>query len=142
MGTFRATASPMSKISDYMTPTPVTVGQEQSLAHAAEVMKQHRIRHLPVLHGGQLVGVLTERDVALLSAQEHVDPHKLTAEDAMSPTTYAVRAETPLREVVAHLAEHRLGSAVIVDQADHVHGIFTTVDAMQMLAEILAERDV
>ncbi len=127
-------------IREYMTPTPVTVGQEQTLAHAAEVMKQHGIRHLPVLHGGQLVGVVTERDVALLSAQEHLDPSKISVEDAMSPSTYSVGPDTPLRDVVAHLAAHRLGSAVVVDRAEHVHGIFTTVDGMQMLAELLAEK--
>lgn len=127
-------------IRDYMTPTPVTVGQEQTLAHAADVMKRHAIRHLPVLHGGQLVGVVTERDVALLSAQEHLDASAISVEDAMSPTTYAVPPDTSIREVVAHLAQHRLGSAVVVDRADHVLGIFTTVDGMQMLAELLAER--
>lgn len=132
----------MSTIREYMSPTPVTVGQEQTLAHAAEVMKQNGIRHLPVLHGGQLVGVVTERDVALLSAQEHVDPSTLSVEDAMSPTTYAVTGDTPLREVVAHMAAHRLGSVVVIGQADRVQGIFTAIDAMQMLAELLAERDV
>lgn len=132
----------MSTIRQYMTPTPVTVGQEQSLAHAAEVMKQHGIRHLPVLHGGQLVGVVTERDVALLTAQEHRDAASITVEDAMSPITYSVKGDAPLRQVVAHMAAHRLGSAVVVGEADHVLGIFTSVDAMQMLAELLAERDV
>src|SRR5437879_4833811 len=50
-------------IRDYMTPAPHTIGVEQPLAVAAALMQAHHIRHLPVLHGGKLVGILSERDV-------------------------------------------------------------------------------
>jgi acetoin utilization protein AcuB len=45
-------------VQKYMTTSPHTVGADQTLAHAHSVLREHRIRHLPVLRGGQLVGKL------------------------------------------------------------------------------------
>ena len=44
-------------IADFMTEFPHSIGQEQPLARAAEFMRKYNIRHLPVLHGGELMGV-------------------------------------------------------------------------------------
>jgi acetoin utilization protein AcuB len=67
-----------------MTPSPHTIGIEQPLSVAAEPMRAHQIRHLPVLHGGKLVGILSERDVQLVSGVPSVDPAAIKVEDAMS----------------------------------------------------------
>jgi acetoin utilization protein AcuB len=47
----------------YMTTSPHTVGQDQKLSQAHKIMRAHEIRHLPVLQGGKLVGVLSDRDL-------------------------------------------------------------------------------
>ncbi|MEY4581850.1 MAG: hypothetical protein RL701_6553 [Pseudomonadota bacterium] len=49
-----------------MTTTPHTIGADQSLALAHTMLREHKIRHLPVRRGGSLVGMLTERDLALI----------------------------------------------------------------------------
>ena len=50
-------------IRDHMTSSPITIGRSQSLADAARRMHEHHIRHLPVLEGGYLFGILSERDI-------------------------------------------------------------------------------
>ena len=45
-------------IQRYMTTSPQTIGAEQSLKKAHEIMREHGIRHLPVMHGNRLVGVI------------------------------------------------------------------------------------
>src|SRR4051812_33983675 len=123
-----------TKIREYMTPSPHTIGAEQTLTVASELMRKHKIRHLPVLRGGSIVGILSQRDVALISGLPSVDPAEVPVEDAMSEEVYSVRAETPLDEVAATMAAHKYGAALIVER-DHVVGVFTTVDALHALAD-------
>jgi acetoin utilization protein AcuB len=122
-----------------MTTSPHSVGQEQTLAVAHQIMREHRIRHLPVLHGGHLVGMLTERDLHLVETLKDVDPTKVTVEDAMSTQVYCVEPDTGLDAVTREMAEHKYGSAVVM-QNQKVVGIFTTVDACAALAELLVGR--
>lgn len=127
-----------SPIRDHMTPAPITIGRAQSLSEAARKMHEHHVRHLPVLEGGYLFGILSERDIDLVEALPDVDPDKVTVEEAMTQDPYTVRPETPVREVAAAMAEHKFGTAVIM-QEGRVVGIFTTVDALRMLAALLGD---
>ncbi len=126
-------------IQKFMTTTPHSVGPAQPLSVAHKMMHDHHIRHLPVLDGGRLVGMVTERDVALITAMKDVDATKTTVEDAMSTSVYSVSPDAPLDEVAVAMAEHKYGSAVVLQNAKVV-GVFTTVDACRALAELLRGR--
>lgn len=126
-------------IEKYMTPGPHSVGQEQPLAQAHKLMRDHRIRHLPVLHGGKLVGVLSDRDLHLIESLRDVDPDKVTVEEAMSDVVYSVAPKAPLDEVVREMALQKYGCAVVEDNGKVV-GVFTTVDAMRAFADLLETR--
>lgn len=123
-------------IDEVMIPAPETVGQEQTLAFAAQRMESHGFRHLPVLHGGALVGVVSERDVNMVSGLPEIDPEKLTVEDVMTPDPYTVRPGTPLGEVVDAMIAHKYGSALVAEGTT-VHGIVTTTDMLRILSEEL-----
>lgn len=103
------------------------------------MMREHHIRHLPVLRGGQLIGVLSDGDLHLIETLRDVDPDKVLVEDAMTQNPYSVSPEAPLDEVVAQMAEHKYGSVVVM-QNHKVVGIFTTVDACRAFAEMLHTR--
>lgn len=126
-------------IQKYMTTTPHSIGAEQTLAHAHEVLREHKIRHLPVLRGGALVGMITQRDLALVEALKDVDPRKVLVEDAMSTSLYTVAPDAPIDEVVSEMAEKKYGSAIVL-QNHKVVGIFTTVDVCTAFAELLHSR--
>lgn len=123
----------------YMTAAPHTIGAEQPLAKAHDIMREHGIRHLPVMHGNRLVGVVSDRDVAIITALEDVNPQLITVEDAMTSDVLTVKPETPLDEVAAVMAERKAGSVVVEDHGKVV-GIFTTVDGMTALADVLHGR--
>ena len=131
---------PAITVADHMTPAPHCIGMDQSLELASERMLQLGVRHLPVLDGGQLVGLLSERDIALLRsvAPEHVIT--LTVEEAMSGVPYCVEPATPLGDVARHMALRKLGSAVVAEHG-RVVGVFTTTDALQVLAALLESAD-
>ncbi len=126
------------KISDYMTKSPHTIGQEQTLTRAHEIMRQFSIRHLPVLHGGQLVGTVSSRDLDLTEGLKDVDPDVVIVEEAMSAEPHVVGPDTPLDEVVGYLVEHGYGSAIITE-GKSVVGVFTAVDAMRCLRDLLTK---
>ncbi len=132
-------SKPIPMIQKYMTTSPHSIGVEQPLSKAHDMMREHGIRHLPVLHGGKLVGMITDRDLHLVESLVGVDPSKVKVEEAMATVVYAVTPECPLDEVVGTMGEHKYGSAVIM-QNEKVVGIFTTVDVCRALAELLQTR--
>ncbi|MCC6215991.1 MAG: CBS domain-containing protein [Polyangiaceae bacterium] len=120
-----------------MSESPHSIGTEQPLTVAHEMMRLYGIRHLPVLHGGRLVGVLTERDLALVETLPGVDKRRVTVDDAMTPDPYVVAPDVPLGVVIATMRDRKLGSAIVA-QGARVVGVFTTVDALAALADALA----
>jgi acetoin utilization protein AcuB len=132
-------SKPIPPVRAYMTTTPHSIGVEQPLAHAHKLMRELRIRHLPVLHGGKLVGVLSDRDLHLIETLQAVDPNVVTVEEAMTPRPYEVDPDAPLDEVVRTMAEHRYGCAIVTQNRKTV-GVFTTTDACRALAELLHGR--
>jgi acetoin utilization protein AcuB len=119
-----------------MTEAPHTVEAEQPLVEAHDLMRSHHVRHLPVLRGGDLVGVVSQRDLFLIETLRDVDVRKVTVEEAMSSEPYTVGPDEPLERVLGAMRDHRYGSTVVVE-AGHVIGIFTTSDALRLLHEIL-----
>ncbi len=127
------------QINKYMTTDVQTIGDEQPMAVAHRLMREQHIRHLPVLHQGKVVGIVTDRDLRLVETLSDVDPTKVTVSEAMTPEPYVVSPEAALDEVVSTMAAKKYGSAVVSDHG-HVVGIFTTVDACSAFAELLTTR--
>ena len=121
-------------ISDYMTPLPHTVGSEQTITFAQGMMQKYGIRHLPVLHGGELYGIVSDRDLGLIASLNEVDPDTTSVEESMTQEAYAVSKDTPLRAVLQQMLEHKYGSA-IVTEGTKIVGIFTTYDSLKLLVE-------
>jgi acetoin utilization protein AcuB len=132
-------SKPIPKIQAYMTTSPHSIGRDQPLLRAHAFMREHQIRHLPVLDGGALVGLLSDRDLHLIETLKDVDPERVTVDEAMSTAVYAVSPDASLDEVAETMAEHKYGCAVVL-QNQHVVGIFTTVDVCRALAELLKTR--
>lgn len=129
-------------VRQFMTATPHSVGRDQPLSVAHERMRGYGIRHLPVLDGGKLAGILSQRDALLVESLRDVDPATTPVEEAMSTDVYVVAPDTPLRDVAAAMVDHKYGCAVVVEDS-RVVGIFTTIDALRALirSEELAARD-
>jgi acetoin utilization protein AcuB len=122
----------------YMTAKPHSIGQDQTMAAAHRIMREHRFRHLPVLSSGKLVGVVSDRDLNLIETLRDVDPAAVTVEDAMMTEVYTTAPDTPLDEVVSTMADHKYGCAIVLERGKLV-GILTTVDACRAFAEMLRD---
>jgi acetoin utilization protein AcuB len=127
-------------VQKYMTTDIQTIGDEQPMLMVHRLMRQEHVRHLPVLHQGKLVGMVSDRDLNLLESLSTVDPKVVTVSDAMDAAPYVVAPETPLADVVSMMAEKKLDAAVICDEHHKVVGIFTTVDVCIAFATLLRSR--
>ena len=121
-------------ITDFMTPMPHTVGSEQTITFAQKLMQKYDIRHLPVLHGGELYGIVSDRDLGMVAGLNEVNPNSTTVEEAMTQEAYTVSEDTPLFDVLQEMLEHKYGSAIVVEGM-RIVGILTTHDALKLLVE-------
>jgi acetoin utilization protein AcuB len=127
-------------VRDFMTADPFTVGPIDTLATARKLMKEHDIRHLPVVDGGSPVGLVSERDLFAIERYRDVVPERTEVHEAMAPLPYCVEAAAPLDEVISQMAANRLGSALVVEHGKLI-GLFTTVDALRATLELCRQRN-
>ena len=120
-------------IEHYVTTVLVVIEPQQPVAQAARLMREHGFHHLPVMHDGRPVGVISERDILLIESLRDVDPHDVLVEEAMSQELYLVDPEAPMRQVAADMADRHYGCAVVA-RGDRVYGVFTTTDALRALS--------
>lgn len=135
---------------DVMSREVVTLLPEDSLAYAAEMIRLHGFRHLPVVDAARkVVGVLSQRDLmsAAVSAYrpnsaDSADgwryPDDVQVARVMSPNPVTVRPQCALRDAVMALAgERRPGCLPVVDDSGRPIGILTTHDVLLLAAELL-----
>lgn len=119
-----------------MTPQPFTIGRQQSIMTAHRLMRDHRVRHLPVLERGELVGIVSQRDLYFMETLRGVDIEEDLVEDAMTTDTYAVAPDAPISTVTKHMARHRYGCVVVLERGK-VAGIFTATDALRLVSALV-----
>jgi acetoin utilization protein AcuB len=134
---------------DVMTPNPVTVTPQASVAEVWDLMRELEIRHVPVVEGGALVGMLSDRDLAQFDIAR-----LLTAEGAetlrrelgtpvvkvMSSDVICVDPDTELGELVELLIEHKVGAVPVVrSDTREVVGLVSYIDVLRALRDSLEE---
>lgn len=124
-------------VGDCMSENPVTIPADLSLGDAAARMYEHGIRHLPVIDRGHVVGIVSERDLALVLGIPGVNKERVEVTEAMTVNPYIVSPSTPLEEVVATMHERKIGTAVVMEEGE-MRGIFSVVDALEVLRFMLA----
>lgn len=125
-----------------MTEPAVWIGPTDSLLDAARLMVDHQIRHLPVVDNGEVIGMLSDRDirtiagdpVRYLESRQDNGARMLNVRDAMARAPLTVRGDRPLTEVANQLADERVGALPVVDAEGKLIGIVSYVDALRALA--------
>jgi acetoin utilization protein AcuB len=107
--------APLPKLKNVMTPFPYSVDADAPIEAAIEFMGRHKIRHLPVTSKGALTSLVSDRDIKLVLGPDFAYPsaRELKVRDAMVKDCYVVDLATPLAAVLRHMAEQRIGSAVV-----------------------------
>ncbi len=132
-------------VAQVMTANPVTLGPEDSLMRALEVMRLHGIRRIPIVAGDTLVGLVVEGDVkraqpsALSDSQEEFNQvmDATPVSRIMITRPVCVTEETPLLDAATTLRETKFGALPVLRDGRLV-GIVTDIDLVACLVRILA----
>lgn len=131
----------------WMTPDPLTVDEDTDLLRALQIMRRHRITHLPVCRGNKLLGILTVRDL-----YRHVDPAQLHQEDvapeverflathavtqAMTPAPLVTCGlNDPVEDIGIRMGEKKIGGFPVV-HGSRLVGIITESDVLRGLSSL------
>lgn len=125
-------------VSDIMTCEPVFAEVTQSAREAADTMHDLDVRHLPVVDGRELVGILSDRDIHGFTFGDG-DLDQSTVADVMSADVLALSPEDPASDVVDLMVEHKVGAVPVVDASGALVGIVSYVDVLGALRDRLAD---
>jgi CBS domain-containing membrane protein len=134
-------------VSEIMSKDVVTLIEDETLAHAKSCMDRGRIRHLPVVQDGRLVGLVTHRDLlaASFSIFAEVEPAEqrrvfvtIPVAEAMHRDVVTVRPETTVAEAARILLDNKYGCLPVVDADGTLVGIVTEADFMHLTVRLLA----
>jgi acetoin utilization protein AcuB len=115
-------------VRDYMSAKVVTVGCQCPIADARALLRQHRIRQIPVVDKGRLVGIVTDRDIrsAAVPAQ--------TVGEVMAAKPTVIGPGTPIDEAARVLRKLKVGALPVVD-GNRLVGIITTADVLDAFVQ-------
>src|SRR5580704_17161498 len=94
-------------IESVMTKKPYTIESALPLCKATEMMREHGIRHLPVMHGAKIVGVISDRDIKF--AGNFPGVRDMSVDDVMTPNPFTVTPRAKLGFVVSEMAKKKIG---------------------------------
>jgi CBS domain-containing membrane protein len=135
----------MFALDEIMTTNVITVSLSMTLAEARSTMKEHSIRHLPVLNeGGEMVGLLTQSDVLaaadsiLRDAENRIPAREISIKDVMVTKIATVDKNASLRQAALFLEKHRIGCLPVVTD-DKLVGIITDTDFVGVAINLLEQ---
>ena len=125
--------------SDVMTPDPETLTPEATLSEVWELMRERRIRHVPVIEDGILVGMLSDRDVLFAAAEGRID-RRGSVVGVMTSDVLAVEPDTELSEVISIMLEGQVGAVPVIRTGTReVVGIVSYVDVLRAAQDLFEE---
>jgi len=132
-----------SSVLDVMTKEPVTLAASGSVQDAITLFAERRFRHVPVIDGGRLVGVLSDRDVLRFLSRERPNL-ETTVAAIMTKSPLTVREDTVLSDAIGLLVHRRINCLPVVSPDGHLSGIITSTDLLRALHAIqkLLERGI
>jgi CBS domain-containing protein len=132
----------MYKISELMTRNPIALTEGQSLSAADAWMERGEIRHLPVVRGGKVVGLITQRDLLRHTAREHpVTGKPLLARDLMVREVMSVRPESLLKDAIRLMRARHFCCLPVTNADGTLVGILTNSDLVRIAGQHAEDRD-
>lgn len=127
----------MLLVRDLMTRELATLEPEASVAEALELCRERRIRHVPILKGERLVGIVSDRDLSEASPPSDDPDHEeavqnLRVEEVMIQEVVTAHPQDPTGYAAREMYERKLDALPVVDEQDLV-GIVTSTDVMRAL---------
>lgn len=136
-------------VGERMSRPPITIGPEMSIHDAVALFKKERIRRAPVIKGGKMVGIVSEKDLlnaspspaTTLSVWEmNYLLSKLTVAEVMTKNVITITEDTPIEEAARIMADNKIGGLPVV-KGTRVVGIITETDLFKLFLELMGARE-
>ena len=136
------------QVRDVMQKSVVTISASDRLSTVEDIMTLGRVRHMPVVHAGQLVGVVSERDLlraSLSNLSGHRDHERraflavVEIAQVMSQPPIVVSPDATIGEAARVMAERKIGCLPVIE-GDALVGLLTETDILQLVADSSDER--
>lgn len=137
-------------VANVMSAPAVTVDIDATLQQVHDLLERRRIRHLPVTERGQLVGIISDRDLlrhlspflgTLSERAQDLATLRKHAHQVMTRNPVTVAHDAPLLDALELLLLHRISALPVLDLRGHLAGMMTMRDALAAMARLLAEGD-
>ena len=135
----------MLLVENWMNPNVITVDADDSMLDATKILKEHDIRHLPVLEKGKLVGVITDRDLKRASPSDAttLEAHELLyliatikVREIMTKNPITVPYNYTIEEAAEILLQAKISGMPVVDKDGDVIGTITQTDLFKVLISL------
>lgn len=133
----------------WMSKNPITIDETASLSDAINLLKQHKIRRLPVLKKGKLIGIISDRDLKEASPSKvtsldiwelHYLMSKIIVKQIMTKNPVTVSPETTLERAAILMFDNKIGGLPVIDKENKLVGILTEQDVFKALINITGAR--
>lgn len=133
-------------VTNRMTPNPLVISSITTIADASELMRKHKIRRLPIVDGGTLVGIITDRDLRSVSPSEATTLSifelnyllaKMKVRDIMKKKVLTIYADATVEAAALMMYNHRIGGLVVLDENDKVCGVITETDIFKCFVDLM-----
>jgi len=137
-------------VQHWMTRNPITIEADTAFLEARLILKEKRIRHLPVVDRGKLIGVITDRDVkeAAPSGATTLDVYelnylllKMKVRDLVKKAPITIKPTNSVEKAALLMHDHKIGCLPVVDDAGKLVGLITETDLLEVMVEILGYKE-
>jgi CBS domain-containing protein len=115
-------------IRDVMTSNPSTIDAEKSVAYAAKMMREEDVGLAPIVEGDKLIGMLTDRDIAIRVVAEGRDPDHVKVRDVASKQVVTIDPQQDLEEALRIMAKHQVRRLPVVEEDGKIVGVVAQAD--------------
>jgi CBS domain-containing protein len=118
-------------ILEVMTSNPCAIEADRSVSYAAKMMKQEDVGVAPIVESGRLVGMLTDRDIAVRVVAEGKDPDSVNVRDVASSNVVSIDPQQDLDDALMLMARHQIRRLPVVEDDGRLVGVIAQADVAQ-----------
>lgn len=115
-------------IKDVMSSDPCTIDADKPVAYAAKMMRDEDVGLAPIVEGDKLIGMLTDRDIAIRVVAEGRDPDQVTVREVASKQVVTIDPQQDLDEALRIMAKHQVRRLPVVEEDGRLVGVVAQAD--------------
>ena len=116
------------RITELMTPNPRTIDQNKPVSDAAKMMRDEDVGVAPIVEDDKLIGMLTDRDIAIRVVAEGRNPDQVIVRDVASKQVVTIDPQQDLDEALRIMAKHRVRRLPVVEEDGKLVGVVAQAD--------------